>query len=176
MLLRKVILKICSKYTGHRSRNVCDFNKVAKQHLAWVFSYKFAIYFQNSFSQEHLWRVASVHWIYYSQMISVRQDPKNISDKWKLQTATSSLTLSWPRSLSYRNQFTDMDWFLYDRRVETLFLSIWVFFHDHLRITRLQWKGRPKVSAGFEPGTLAQVPKSLRAHKSYGEDTFHITN
>ena len=35
----------------------CDFNKVAK---AWVFSCKFAAYFQNSFSQEHLWVAASV--------------------------------------------------------------------------------------------------------------------
>ena len=42
-----------------------DFNKVAKQ-LYWshtstcVFSYKFAAYFQNTFSQEHLWKPASV--------------------------------------------------------------------------------------------------------------------
>ena len=43
----------------------CDFNKVAKQLCwnctsAWVFSYKFAAYFQNTFSQEHLWLAASV--------------------------------------------------------------------------------------------------------------------
>ena len=41
-----------------------DFNKVAKQLYwnrtsAWVFSCKFAAYFQNIFSQEHLWRAAS---------------------------------------------------------------------------------------------------------------------
>ena len=35
----------------------CDFNKVAK--LAWVFSCKFAAYFQNTFSQEQLWVAAS---------------------------------------------------------------------------------------------------------------------
>ena len=44
----------------------CDFNKVAKQLYwnrtsAWVFSCKFAAYFQNTFSQEHLW-VAAFEW------------------------------------------------------------------------------------------------------------------
>ena len=42
----------------------CDFNKVANQlywnHIAvWVFCCKFATYFQNTFSKEHLWRTAS---------------------------------------------------------------------------------------------------------------------
>ena len=42
----------------------CDFNKFAKQlhwnHTsAWVFSCKFAAYFHNNFSQEHLWVAAS---------------------------------------------------------------------------------------------------------------------
>ena len=41
-----------------------DFNKVALQLYwnrtsAWVFSCKFAAYFQNTFSQEHLWRATS---------------------------------------------------------------------------------------------------------------------
>ena len=43
----------------------CDFNKVAKQLYsnrtsAWVLSCKFDAYFQKTFSQEHLWRAASV--------------------------------------------------------------------------------------------------------------------
>ena len=42
----------------------CDFNKVALQlywnHMsAWVFSCKFAAYFQNTFSWEFIWRTAS---------------------------------------------------------------------------------------------------------------------
>ena len=42
----------------------CDFNKIAKQlywnlTLTWVFFYKFTAYFQNAFSQEHIWRAAS---------------------------------------------------------------------------------------------------------------------
>ena len=42
----------------------CDFDKVAKQVYwndtsAWVFCCKFAAYFQNTFSWEHLWSVAS---------------------------------------------------------------------------------------------------------------------
>ena len=44
----------------------CNFNKVAKQlywnHTsAWVFSCKFAAYFQNTFSQEHLWTADSTN-------------------------------------------------------------------------------------------------------------------
>ena len=43
----------------------CNFNKVAKQLYgnrtsAWVFSCKFAVYFQNTFTQEHLWMASSV--------------------------------------------------------------------------------------------------------------------
>ena len=43
----------------------CDFNKVTLElywnhTLAWVFSFKFAAYFQSTFSQEHLWVNASV--------------------------------------------------------------------------------------------------------------------
>ena len=43
----------------------CDFNKVVLQLYwnrtsTWVFSCKFAAYFQNTFSLEHLWRSASV--------------------------------------------------------------------------------------------------------------------
>ena len=44
----------------------CDFDKVAKQLYwnrtsAWVLSYKFAAYFQNTFYQEHLWAAAFAH-------------------------------------------------------------------------------------------------------------------
>ena len=42
----------------------CDFNKVTKQlcwnhTLSWVFSCKFAAYFQNPFFKKHLWMAAS---------------------------------------------------------------------------------------------------------------------
>ena len=39
----------------------CNFNRVAyRNHTsAWVFSCKFAAYFQKTFLQEHLWRAAS---------------------------------------------------------------------------------------------------------------------
>ena len=54
----------------------CDFNKVAKQlnwnHTsAWVFSCKFAAYFQNTFSWEHLWVtvLVSIHgWVIYDKL------------------------------------------------------------------------------------------------------------
>ena len=62
----KVVLKICSMQQNYRRTFMpkCDFNKFAKQlhwnHTsAWVFSCKFAAYFHNNFSQEHLWVAAS---------------------------------------------------------------------------------------------------------------------
>ena len=54
----------------------CDFNKVAKQRYwnhtsAWVFSCKFATYFQNTFSSEQPWMAASdiSESIYYKNCI-----------------------------------------------------------------------------------------------------------
>ena len=65
---RGFVLKRCSENMEQIYRRTpmpkCDFNKVAKQ-LCWnhtsacVFSCKFAAYFQNTFSQEHLWMAAS---------------------------------------------------------------------------------------------------------------------
>ena len=69
VFLGKGVLEIWSKFTGEHPR--CDFNKVAKQlysnhtywnHTsAWVFSCKFAAYFQITFSEEHLWVAASAY-------------------------------------------------------------------------------------------------------------------
>ena len=55
-VLRKNVFKICSKFTGEHPRRSCNFNKVSKQSclnrtLAWVFSCKFSVYFQNTFSK-----------------------------------------------------------------------------------------------------------------------------
>ena len=63
VFMQKGILKIGSKFFRRTSMAKCNFNKVAKQlywnhTLAWVFSWKFAAYFQNIFSQEQLWRDA----------------------------------------------------------------------------------------------------------------------
>ena len=49
----------------------CNFNKIVRQFYgndasAWVFSYKFAVYFQKTFSLEHLWRTGSSR---YSQFV-----------------------------------------------------------------------------------------------------------
>ena len=65
---RGVLRKRCSENMQPIYRRThmpkCDINKVAKQlywnHTsAWVFSCKFDSYFQNTFSQEHLWVAAS---------------------------------------------------------------------------------------------------------------------
>ena len=67
---RGIFIKRCSENMlqiyRRRSMPKCDFNKVALQlywnrNSAWVFSCKFAAYFQNTFSEEHLWTAASVH-------------------------------------------------------------------------------------------------------------------
>ena len=66
--IRVVPRKRCSENIQQIYRRTpmpkCDFNKVALQlywnHTsAWVFSGKFAAYFQNTFSWEHLWVAAS---------------------------------------------------------------------------------------------------------------------
>ena len=65
---RSVPWKSCSENMQHIYRRTpmpkYNFNNVAKQlywnrTLAWVFSCKLAIYFQNTFSQEHLWVAVS---------------------------------------------------------------------------------------------------------------------
>ena len=45
MILGNGIMKICSKFTAEHPFRSFDFNEVA---LAWVFSCKFAEYFQNT--------------------------------------------------------------------------------------------------------------------------------
>ena len=57
--------KIASQLYWNRT-SACDFNKIASQLYwnrtsAWVFPCKFAEYFQNTFSYEHLWMAASEH-------------------------------------------------------------------------------------------------------------------
>ena len=63
-----VLIKGCSENMQQMYRRTpmpkCDFNKVAKQlywnHTsAWVLSCKFAAYFQNTLSEEHLWKATS---------------------------------------------------------------------------------------------------------------------
>ena len=53
------------RITANLSMPKCDFNKIPKQiywnhTLAWVFSCKFAAYFEKTFSTEHLWMAPSV--------------------------------------------------------------------------------------------------------------------
>ena len=64
VFLWKGVLKICSKFTGeHPCRSAISIklqsNFCLNHTSAWVFSCKFAAHFQNTFSQEHLWMVAS---------------------------------------------------------------------------------------------------------------------
>ena len=68
-----VLIKRCSEKMKQVYRRTsmpkCDFNKVTfhvhwNHTSAWVFSCKFAAYFQNTFSQEQLWRADSVLFIH----------------------------------------------------------------------------------------------------------------
>ena len=64
VFIRKSVLKICSKFIGgHPCRSVISI-KLLKQLYwnrtsTWVFSCKFAAYFQNTFSYEYLWVATS---------------------------------------------------------------------------------------------------------------------
>ena len=59
---RKDVLKICSKFTGeHPSRSVIS---IKLHTLTWVFSCKFAAYFQNTFSKTTSGRML-LHYSYY---------------------------------------------------------------------------------------------------------------
>ena len=69
-LIRDVLRKTLSENMHHIYTRIpmrkCKFNKVATQHywnhtLAWVFSCKFAAYFQNTFLYEHI-RMAASDW------------------------------------------------------------------------------------------------------------------
>ena len=74
VFLGKGVLKIYSKFKGeHPCRSAISIKLLCKQFYwnhtsAWVFSCKFAAYFQNTFSQKHLWMTASV-WINCSLLI-----------------------------------------------------------------------------------------------------------
>ena len=69
-LLRSSYKKVFWKYVENLQETPMpewDFNKIAKElywnHTSeWVFSCKFAEYFQNTFSKEHPWRAASQFW------------------------------------------------------------------------------------------------------------------
>ena len=81
VLCWKGVLKICSKFTGEHP---CGSAKQLYWNctLVWVFSCKFAAYFQNTFSQEHLWIAAfdtpSVSWK-KSKYVDFQRKTYNIS-------------------------------------------------------------------------------------------------
>ena len=69
VLLRKRVLKLCSKFTGeHPCRSPSSIKLLC---MAWLFSCKFAAYFQNTFSLEHLWAAASEIWIRLQVVLEV---------------------------------------------------------------------------------------------------------
>ena len=60
VFLEKCVLKICSKFTGeHPCRSAISIKLLCNRASTWVFSCKFAAYFQNTFYLEHLWVAAS---------------------------------------------------------------------------------------------------------------------
>ena len=62
VFLGKGVLKIYSKFTGeHPCRSAISIKLLCNLSAsAWVFFCKFAAYFENTFSKEHLWTAASV--------------------------------------------------------------------------------------------------------------------
>ena len=63
MFFKKNVLKICRKFAGeHPYRSVISRKLLCNywNHIsAWMFSCKFAAYFQNTFSKEHVWSACS---------------------------------------------------------------------------------------------------------------------
>ena len=58
------VLKICSKFTGeHPCRSAISIK--LQSNVAWVFSSKFAAFFQKTFSKEYLWVAASENKMYW---------------------------------------------------------------------------------------------------------------
>ena len=59
LFLGKGVLKICSNFTGkHQYQSMIS---IKNHTLGWVFSCKFAAYFQRTILQELLWRATSEH-------------------------------------------------------------------------------------------------------------------
>ena len=88
---------------------ICNFNKVAKQlywnhTLAWVLSYEFAAYFENTFSREHFWVAASVYAIFFFVAMHCPQSgsSQNITGpKIKLKEGDTNIHF-------IHNRFTDL--------------------------------------------------------------------
>ena len=86
------------KYAANLHENThtkCDFNKIAKQlywnHTsAWVFSCKFAAYFENIFSYENLWATASE---YFSTKGFLKTTLSHIS--WVLNWSGTESNTKW---------------------------------------------------------------------------------
>ena len=68
VFLGKGVLKTCSKFKGKIPFQKGIWNRTS----AWVFSCKFAGYFQDTFFKEHLWRAASVQHKEEQNITSVR--------------------------------------------------------------------------------------------------------
>ena len=98
VFLGKGVLKICSKFTGGlcRSAILIKLQLYWNRTSAWVFC-KFASYFQNTFSQEHLWVAASenrlrpnlkMHLNKYDfrnlKMVAVSNQTSVLRKKWRL--------------------------------------------------------------------------------------------
>ena len=96
---RGVLLKRCSENMQQIYRRTpmpkCNFNKVALQLYwnrtsVWVFSCKFAAYFQNTFFQEQLWTAASGSKTRkYCKLWSIKE---RLQKKWKVKRKIKKLT------------------------------------------------------------------------------------
>ena len=116
---RAVLRKRCSENIQQIYRRTampkCDFNKLFCNFTETPGCHGCSsvnlLHFSNTFLQKHRWRAASENTPLGSR-VSNSCSSKNFGNFF-------SLTLSWRRQLSYRNQFIDLqsnsvDWFLYD--------------------------------------------------------------
>ena len=111
---RSVVLKCCSTKMQQIYRRAlaqkCDFNNVANQFywnltFAWVFSCKFAKYFENAFLEEHCWESAFVHEIkFFKTLVNHSNLPILLAKP--LKKLRSSSFLDHCMSLIYYLKFT----------------------------------------------------------------------
>ena len=102
-VLRKRFLKICSKFTEeHPTPTPTVALHLYWNHTSsWVFSCKFAAFFQNTFSWERVWRAASRPFKIYEQKTKTNMKPEinwysSIqSSCWKVSTKFTGKDLRW---------------------------------------------------------------------------------
>ena len=96
VLLQKGVLKISRKFTGEHPWRSAISQLYWNRTSAWVFCCKFAAYFQNIFSKEHIWTATSD--FCYLKTISFRHSHLyyNVSGYWEKDNKIKQIDIKRP--------------------------------------------------------------------------------